>query len=241
MSLTVQDLINQQEQLIKNSSDPGFALNTQYNVIALKQNAFPERSLYAEIKTLVHFYVEYIKHAEFGYDYVNVEKLNKLIDALAIDEQASLIEYTISNFTRELPDLNHDWLLQKKRAIDIEYLFKQHKFTSSVKAIFLYTGTNTISLFTTLVFLFLLTSIVLLPAISDDHVLFKISYHHYTEGYLLNHFMNIIGLFADLEIGMSVEPLNWVAFLLMVLCKILYITFIANYIYIQIIDRLSTK
>jgi hypothetical protein len=81
----------------------------------------------------------------------------------------------------------------------------------------------------------------LLPAPIDSLAILEVSYEIYTQNSLLNHIMNVFALFADLDNELKVEPIGLFGLMIIIIGKLLFITFIINFFYYKISDKISQK
>ncbi len=231
--------IAEQAESIKNISSPSEAVNKLYNLILLKGSVDDKNEIYKLSKVFIDNYIEVIKSSDYGYDSFNFEKIEKILNQLDYKSQVSILQFIISNMTKELPEYDKEWFICKRHSVQIQDILQDFKLRNIFKLISLFSGLNTLTLFATLVFVFFITFIILLPSPLDFCEIFEIKYDNYSQNFTANHFLNILTLFADLDNDFKITPLNWVAIIMMVTSKVLFIVLIVNFVYVKITDKIS--
>ena len=59
--------------------------------------------------------------------------------------------------------------------------------------------------------------------------------------FIVNHFLNMCSLFADIDNDLKINPLNWLGVLLIIFSKIIFILLIVNFIYRKLSDKIAVK
>jgi hypothetical protein len=235
----IEDLITNEENKLKNDLAPNEAINILYNLISLKNRIHKTKDNYKDIKSFINYYIDVIKFSDYGYDVINYEKIEKLINLLEYKEQISVLQYAISVTKRELPEHNKEWFVEKKHKCEIDHIWSQKTINLFPKAFFLYSGLNISRLLLTLLLFFLLTCLILLPSPKFFFPFFNITYDNYSESFIINHFLNIFSLFADIDNDFKIKPINWFGLISLVLGKISFIILIVNFFYRKITDKIS--
>ncbi|MCW2119206.1 hypothetical protein [Flavobacterium sp. 7A] len=215
--------------------------NILYNLIFLKKKANLDEYIYKDIKLFIYHYLRHLKSANYGYDNINYDKILTLINLLPLDQKVSIIDYIILNSTKELPEVNQNWFLTKKHNFKIEEIFKLKKKNKYIYGIFLICGKSTTNLLLSLILIFILINIILLPAYNASFELFKITYEIYSDNFTINHILNVLTLFVDLDNKLTITPNNYFGLLLIVFGKILFAILLINFIYIKISDKILTS
>jgi hypothetical protein len=231
-------IIKDEETKLANTTGE-FAVNILYNLIFLKQkNDLP---FYQEVKKLFDHFVISVKTERFGYDSINYQKLNNAIELLSIYEQISAVNYCLSIVSKELPEHDRSWFLSKKQDLLIKEIFTGNRLTQFPKGVLLICGRSLISVVISLIVVYSLTSILLLPATSTKFALFSVQYQDYSSSFLVNHFLNILSLMCDLDSGMKVTPINAIGLIVIVLGKLSFVLIVLNYLIIKISEQIELK
>lgn len=239
--MTIRDIIAEEYKKLSASKNESEKSNILYNIIKLKVKSSQSDGLYKDIKQFSDLYIETIKLADYGYDNYNYSKIDQLIEYLPLNEQISILQYIISVSARELPEHERTWFITRKHKSEIKQIIESKNYILFPKTIFLYLGQSIFRLFIGLSVLFIITCLILLPAPVDSLAIFEISYENYSHNSVLNHTMNVLALFADLENNLKVEPIGLFGLMLIIIGKLLFITFIINFFYFKISDKISQK
>jgi hypothetical protein len=231
---------NEENKLEKNTSSKVSA-NIIYNLIYIKDKNIRYDDKYKDIKSFFNYYIDSKKDANFGYDNLNYIKINNLIKLLSPIERTAIIDYFTSKLTKEFPEVNREWFVAKKHENEVSLIFSSKQYLKYPKAIFLFLGKDMLRVFLVLFFFFILISTLLLPAFSESFVIFKIKYENYSDVFIINHILNMLSLFSDLDNSLKISPLNWFGLLTLILGKILFILLVVNFFYIRITDKMSLK
>lgn len=245
--------LKEQYSILKDNSDVKVKTNTVYNICYVKVDnkefLCHERSLYSDIKEFIKLYIENLDNYDFGYDQLNVEKLN-IINLLAPKERIAMIKY--SERLAHSHGYEIEWLQKQipiaKRAICADRFLhpKSHKL-SLIEFIFnilqwirLLVTRNLFSLILTLILFFISISVFLLPAPFEWMEFFSIDYYDYNKDFITNHILNIanylIGINSD---DTSVRPMNVGGFIFFTTFKLLFFVVIVDFIIKNILKRIS--
>lgn len=240
--MNIQSFIEQQKQIVyQDSVDSNLAVNILYNIICLNIHAGLTTENYKLAKLLMHHYVVVIRSEDYGYDRFNYSKLAKVIESLSYDRQIALLDYSLSLVSKELPEFDNDWFVGKRKICEINKIFGERHYSSYPKAILLSLSLDLCRLLLSLFILFFATCFILLPAPFPSWVVFRIDYEPYSVKFALNHFLNTLTIFADIDNDFKIKPIMWYGVLLQVVGKMLYVILIANFAYGKISDKIRLK
>lgn len=232
--------ILEQSESIKNITSPSIGTNWLYNLILLKRSINDKTEIYKLSKSFIIHYIALIKESDFGYDTFNYDKIEKILGCIDYKSQISLLQFIISNMTKELPEYDKEWFVLKKNRIQIKDILQDFKLSKTLELTSLFAGLNIYTLIVTLSLVFLITSIILLPSPNSFFEIFEIKYDTYSTCFILNHFLNILTLFADFDNEFKITPLNWFATIIMVAGKVMFIILIVNFVFTKITDKISS-
>ncbi len=239
--MTVEDIIKEEYKKLSHSKSESEKSNILYNIVKLKVKISQSDGLYKDIKQFVDSYIETIKLADYGYDNYNYSKIEQLIDPLPSNQQISILQYITSVTSRELPEHDRTWFITRKHKSEIKQILESKNYLQYPKTVFLYLGQSITRLLLGLTLLFVITCFILLPAPIDSLAIFDITYENYSQYSLINHIMNVLTLFADIENDLKVEPLSLIGLIVIIIGKLLFISFIINFFYFKISDKISQK
>jgi hypothetical protein len=238
---SINEIVSIEEEKLKNSSSPGEKINILHNLIVLKNHSNADHDNYQNIKKLIDLYIDNIKVGNYGYDFFNLNKIDEVLKYLKLEEQISALKYALSSIKRELPEYENNKIIESLNKTEIKYILTNRKLIHYPKALLLYSNTSINRLIIVLIAFIILVCIFLLPANQFTFSVFTITYEHYSDNFLLNHFLNILGIFADIDNDLKIQPLNAYGLLLVLFAKIVFVLFIINYIYRKLSDKISLK
>lgn len=239
--MTVEEIIEEEYRKLSASSSVSEQSNMLYNIIKLKVKIHQFGSIYKDIKKFIDAYIESIKLADYGYDNFNYSKIEQLINYLPFSQRISILQYITSVSSRELPEYDRTWFITTKHKSEIEQIIEKREYVLYPKAILLYLGQSMKRLLFGLTLLFLFTCLILLPAPIELFANIEVTYEDYSQSFALNHFINILTLYADLNNNVKVEPVNPAGLLVIIFGKLLFVTFIVNFFYFRISDKIAQK
>lgn len=239
--MAIEDIINEEYKKLDASLSELEKSNILYNILKLKIKTSQFDGLYKDIKQFADSYIETIKLADYGYDNYNYSKIEQLIEYLPSNQQISILQYLISVSSRELPEHDRTWFVTRKHKSEIKEILESKNCLLYPKIVFLYLGQSISRLILGLIVLFTITCFILLPAPIDLLSIFQVSYESYSQNSSLNHIMNVLSLFADLENDLKVEPNGLLGFIVIITGKLLFTTFILNFFYFKISDKITQK
>ncbi|SHJ20918.1 hypothetical protein [Flavobacterium terrae] len=209
--------------------------NVYFTIIQIKKDnpslGNYEQSIYKDIKLFITAYLESTHQEDFGYDFIDLDKLHYAIDA----EQTNRARYQLCYFcARALKSSNHEELAESilKRAKKFQILieFEKKGFLNYWKALLILSAYNFFTIFLTIIFLSLFTLILVQDAPIEWFELFSFEYEQFSPNKLFNAFLNIWAKPFGLAENFKVIPLNVRGIIILILLKILYIVFIVNYL-----------
>lgn len=211
------------------------------NLIQLNIDLERQDKIYPIMKSYFFFHLKSVKNSAHGYDKVNLEKLNELINSLPVKQKVSFLDYCVS-----LVKLNHteetlDWLLDKRHKCRAEYLWKEKSVNKKLLSILLLASSNVRNLIITIILIFFIVSLILAPSPCEQLSIFEIQYHDYSDSLFLNHIANMLTMFLDFDNDLKVSPSGFVSLLFLAMAKIIYILLIVNFIYLRLVDKLSVN
>lgn len=239
--MTIEEILRAENEKLKKTINASEKSNILFNIIKLKTKDTKSNEIYSDIKKFIDAYVESIKLADYGYDNFNYAKINRLIGLLPANQQISIVQYITSVTARELPDYERTWFIQRKHSAEIKHICESKKYILYPKTILLYLGQSIIRLLLGLLILFILALLFLLPAPTESMAVFKVTFENYSQLTLLNHTMNVLALFADLDNNIRIEPINLFGLFLIISGKIIFLVVIVNFIYYKIADKIAQK
>jgi hypothetical protein len=238
----VEAFIKSEEQRLQAHPDHDTAVNILYNLISMKSLTNNRKDeVYKDAKKFIDHYVEAIKEGAYGYDLLNRDKIDIVLAKLNYLEQKELMQYALSVTSRELPEHDRNWFVDKKHYAEKRHIFENRLVTMYPKAFLLHCNQSMISIGIVLILYYFAVVILLLPAPYESMGIFEIKYEYYSKHFLLNHAMNVLSRFALIESNFKIKPTNWWALLVMIVGKLTFIGFIVHFIYKKLSDKIAVK
>jgi hypothetical protein len=234
-------IIDEESQKLAMISDHTDAANVLYNLISLKNANGNGSDNYRDIKKFLENYVLSLKDANYGYDNINYAKIDSLFLKLTINERISIIQFAISNLTRELPELDVEWFIDRRHEFEVQRIFQESDYLNYPKAFLLYCGRTIPRLISTLFGFVFLVSLILLPAPFPWMSIYKIQYVQHSEPFYSNHLLNVMCLFLDMDNGPTISATCWWGLILLMIAKCFFVILIVNFIYIRLSDKITVK
>lgn len=234
-------IIDSEEQKLITDLEPAQRLGILYNLFELKKRAGINRDNYINFKNFINCYIEVVKKCDYGYDHLNQNKIEEVIGYLETDEKVSGLRYAISIMAKELPEYDRRWLIEIINKAEIKQIVHRKQYKLYLKALVLFLSNRLQRLIVVLICFFIIIYIALLPAISPQFIMFQISYDKYSNNFWLNHFLNVLTLFADFDNNFKIYPLNGLAVIISVAAKIFFVLLIINFLYRKITDKIKVQ
>lgn len=200
-------------------------------------------SIYIDAKQFISIYINSIEERDLGYDIIDTNKILKCIE-LVEDKHEQLL--LAQNSYRLLKASGFEEESKKiKKIVNIKKtsLLKNEPFCFS-KYIKLLLHLSTYNIFTiilTIFFLFTVSFIVLLPAPFEKWEIYKVTYHSYSEVFIINHFVNILTNVFAIDNQFKIETNSLFGIFSIIILKFFYVIFIVNYLYKKVIDILNNN
>jgi len=189
------------------------------------------QSIYKDIKLFISSYIDSLQQEDFGYDFIDLDKLCVAITM----EKSNAARFELVNYCiRKLKSSNHDELADK--IIDKRTWFKflktieERKIGSYFDAILIISAYNFYTILTTMLILSCLTTIMLQNAFFKIFELYSFEYEKFSNNENFNKILNIWAKPFGFAEKFKVIPLNEIAVILLIVLKITYFVFIANYL-----------
>lgn len=192
-----------------------------------------EQSIYCDIKSFIIAYITSIENRDYGYDKINTQKFITAVKASSNSKEKYELLLFLNRLLskhglqEECKNLKCELNIAKKQVIlDFDSGFKKW-----MRLLLHYTSYNVSAIILTLIIVYLVSTILFLPTNNINISLFSITYDHYSNNHLVNHFLNTLGGVFGIKDEFKVIPINPIGLSLLVLFKLFYIIFIINYLY----------
>lgn len=229
----------------ENASSNYEKLNIGFNIVQLKIDSNDEsikKDLFLEIRNLINYSVGSIDESYHGYYSLTVDNTKKIlskISYLALQEQIALLEYFMRKLKLAGYYIEAEKLEKELNYRELKLLISPFKLKEINKLIIAFTTLNIFTLCLSLILIYIIYSVLLLPAPIDWMELFHIDYNQYSSNVFLNHFANTILDFCQIESDFKVMPMNLFGVCAIVFIKITIFVLIFNYFLSEIKRKLK--
>lgn len=212
---------------------------TLVTVIEIKQNtpaiANCKRSLYLDTMDMLNHYVLSRNGKDYGYDQLDNEFIISYIEKEYFSPRQQLSLYKKIETQLQHQGEDTSWIPKRTLNQKLKIFKKENKF----KYILVYSGKNKKSCIITLLILFAIECIFLLPLADDANALFSVKQSHFSDCEILNYITNVWALRLDWIDGPELTCLSPWGIVLVTLWLGVYIVFVANIIFKNLFDDID--
>lgn len=214
-----------------------------YSLLFIKSNEGITDN-YSDAKYFIKYYIGSIDDKTFGYDNLNIEKINGCLYLFGHEQRLFLYKFLKKNLVKY--HFEKEWKVFEtafykcQNAILIEKKFWYLHPISIVKFAYNKTIYSYKYLFLLFLFVILTDYLLLLPnPFSFDISLFKIKYQEICNPFPLNHLANILLGLLEIDSDFKVIPLNFLGTIFILVGKILKTVFVVKYLADKIVNKLD--
>lgn len=189
--------------------------------------------MYSDAK---EFVIEYIKKTQkrelgAGYDTLNIQKLIDVADFFDDNfEQGLLIDFSIRELANNGYHEEADEIKRRKHRLIIQQCLHSDTVRGKCKGIFLLATLNLWNCLLTIFIVLCFHCLLLLPLSNSDMASFLIEYHPYSENFLLNHILNFMASFIEINDVVFYKATGFVGVIVIMLFKAFYAIFISSFL-----------
>ena len=234
------DYLDEQYLNLAKASSAYGRLNIINTIIEIKVDLNVQeyrRSIYQDIREFFKSYVDAIEEQKSNYYILNENTVLTKLRLLSIEDQLSILNFLKRLLKQHAFDTDYKWLqklLQKKQ---IEKCKLKFNLSTAPKIAILYSTLNLKFLFVALLIIYLLYSILLLPARFKSLELFEVEYVKYHSNSIANHFLNTLLSFLQIDTDFTLTPINTGGVILLIFIKLMILTVIFKYLSKEIKER----
>lgn len=194
-----------------------------------------KQTLYRDLKMWCYNYISSKQEKDYGYDIYEHKKIIEKINDNLLNGRKKLslvhyVKYVLSQYNDDGAWLDKDTIEIKLAVLKKENLLKYF---------ILWSSSNKKRCVKTILLFFLLEVVILLPAPFEWMKLFIFNEANYTEYGLLNHFINVLAIKIDWIESPKLICLNWKGVVLCGLWLMVYVVFVVNILFNNIIADIS--
>lgn len=221
--------------------------NLFYSILELKKlnpvYRNHNQSSYQDAKGFITCFIGSTVYRDLGYDVINVDKIFKVLESqFNINEQYLLANYTYrilanNDYEKESSELKKRVNCLKTAILKSE----KYKFGKYVK-LFLHKSTYSIwTILLALIIVFVFSIMLYLPAPFESWKLFEVTYDGYSNNFIANHLLNVLGSPLDMNTDFNIRPVGGIGLIILMLIKSFYIVFIVNFLYSKLNDLINNN
>lgn len=218
-----------------------------FSIIQLKRSDVSNcefgNSIYLDAKNFISVYINSVEDRDLGYDIIDTNKIIKCINLCGNTQEQYRLAQNAYRLLKTKGFEDESCILKKTINSKKTELIKKSPFCTN-KYIKLLLHLSTYNLYTIILaisFIFFISFIVLLPAPFANWQIFHITYHHYSNSFIINHFINILTNVFGIESTFKIETNSLFGILSIITIKLFYLVFIVNYLYKKVIDILNNN
>jgi len=236
MANTIGELIQKDIDNLKTQEFNYQRLGIIFNLIELRHKsaeALHKRDLFLDIKKMIFYYVGAVDESYYGYYELNEENSRYILEKIGylnIEQQINVVELLqrklkLAGFADEAEDFD-----KHISSLKLKALLKKLSFRNLLKCISLFSTKNVFTLIMAIVIVYVFYSIILLPAPFKWMEFFKIDYVSYASNFILNHFLNTIFSFSQIDSDFSLTPKNFAGVILLIFIKVTILILLFNFL-----------
>ncbi len=248
MNNKINELIEKEIQKLDSQAYNYQKFSIQFNLVELRKTLFDEgefpneQELFLDIKKLVGYYINSVDESYYGYYEIaksNSDKVLEKISYLQLEKQIYLIEtmqrkLKLAGFTDQA-----EYFDDKVDSIRLKKFVQKWHFKNLFKIINILAARNFLSLLVSIFFVYLIYSLLLLPAPVSWMEFFTINYSDCSSNRVLNHFLNTMLSFSQIDSDFSIEPKGIVGVLLLIIIKVSILVLLFNFFMSQFKKKLN--
>jgi len=200
-------------------------------IIEIKKNnpqlANYHNSLYLDTKIMLSHYIHSKNGKDYGYDKLDCEFIKEHIEYERFTSRQQLALYGKAASCLRAIGEDVEWVQKRELEIKLKIFRKENLF----KYFIVLSGKSKRNCILTILILFIIECLVLLPIADNEHALFIFSEKHYSDNEVINYITNILALRLEWISGPELHCLSWVGVVIVLLWCFIYVAFVANILF----------
>lgn len=208
-------------------------------IIEVKQNnpqlANYHQSLYLDTKIMLIHYIHSRDGKDYGYDQLDCEFIKEHIEQKYLTERQQLALYgKASSYLKAIGE-DVEWIQKRELEIKLKIFSKENCF----KYIIALSGKSKKNCLKTLLLLFGVECLVLLPVADKEHALFILTEKHYSNNEIINYIVNVLALRVEWIAGPELHCISWIGVVMVFLWFVVYVVFVANILFENLFKNIN--
>jgi hypothetical protein len=240
--MDISSQIEVEQQKLDNATSDYQKLQLTHNIIELKKlsnNPNTTKSIYLDCKSFLKLAVSSIDEPNFGYFNLNPEKVKKIMSSLTTEEKLSLQRNFMKDLKENGFEENLGWLTSEIKRNEIRYYIQNVSLKNICKLIATLSSFNVFTLAISIAIIFVVYSVILLPAPHASFAAFDVSFKKFSENNFLNHIANSFLLITSLDDDVKMQPTNLKGIAGLILIKAAIILFLLNFLLEEIKSKIK--
>ena len=186
-----------------------------------------KNSLYLDVKKFISVYLRNKRVKDYGYEEYDHNLIQTYIMNSNFSDEQKLKLLVYTRYLLSSLSYEYDWLESLIKSVRLKLAYAKHK----IKWIFLLSSWNSLTLLASILIIFTVECLFLLPAPAECMAVCTITPVHYSNCSFLNHLLNVISLHFDcIENSAKIEFNAW-GIVGLVLWRLLYIIVCVNFLF----------
>lgn len=208
-------------------------------IIEIKQNTPDlvniQRSLYLDTKDMLVNYVKSRDGKDYGYDQLDNDFIIEFIEQSYFSARQQISLYNKIESQLRIQAEDYGWIQDRVLKLKLK-IFKKENW---IKFVIVHSGKNKLSSLVTIIILFGIECLCLLPIADKEHALFSVQQMHYNDNEIINYITNIWALRLDWIDGPHLTCLSVWGIVLITVWLTVYLVFVANIVFKNLFDKID--
>lgn len=237
------EIIDEEYKKLKEAETYSAKLNLINTVILLKQNLSNSSncSLYADIRKFLEFNVYAHEESHREYYLIKENRIDEKLALVSDSERDSLLEFFIRELKKSGFEDISQFYYQKFKLARIKARFKKKTLINFLIGTLQLSAFNLLAISLSILVLFIILYIVLLPCPNPDFILFRIDFNDLHNNFFINHLLNILVFIFGLNEDVKVTPISSGGVLLGVIGKIVFYVIVINFLITELLKRIKIE
>ncbi len=217
-------------------------LNYKSNIIQLKklnENGNKDLSIYGDIKEFLDCYVKSYEERAFGYYEINEQKIVEKLSLVDRDQRVAILNYFLRKLKEAGLEQESAPIQRLYKLENINLCLQNFSLSKFFKLLFYLSTFNGLTLFASIILIYIIYALILLPAPSWGIILFNSEFSYYSENRAINHLLNAALSFCDIDSDFKLTPVNFGGVVVLIFTKLTIFILILGFLSEELKRKLS--
>lgn len=237
--INIDDILKLEQLKLKSCNTWAGKFNIASNIIRLvgiRKHNSAEGYKYRLAKKIIIYNIRAIEENSYGYDYIDRENIEQCIANFNHEEKLNILIFYRRMLMRDGLVDDFDWINDRISAIKTSVYWNNRKYVRCVLTI---SAKNIYGMICFLLFVFCVTSLVLLESKHEMSAIFHFGKVEYFDNYYINHALNTLSLFFGIDDRQKFYPVTSFGVFLVLVYKFFIFVFMANFVIEEIKKRMK--